>query len=140
MIRPHANGDDRLSIELTPIIDMVFLLLIFFLVATTFQQTEREMQIALPMAASAGPISASLREIIVNVDETGAIIVSGQTVTADDLRSIVETAVAENPEQKVTVRGDRRTAYEHIVTVLDVCKGSGVQEPYLDTVIDSNRG
>ena len=43
-----------ISIELTPLIDMVFLLLIFFLIATTFHQTEREMQIALPAAASAG--------------------------------------------------------------------------------------
>ena len=46
------------SIEMTPMIDMVFLLLIFFLVATTFHQTEREMQIALPFASSSGPRTA----------------------------------------------------------------------------------
>jgi biopolymer transport protein ExbD len=128
---PEASG----SIELAPIIDMVFLLLIFFLVATTFHQTEREMQIALPAAASAGPISTTLREIIVNVDVDGQIIVSGRPMAPEDLRALVEEAVRLNPEQKVTVRGDRRTAYENIVVVLDICKGSGVQEPYLDTVL-----
>lgn len=122
------------SIELTPIVDMVFLLLIFFLVATTFQQTEREMKIALPEASSAGPISMALREIIINVDSEGSIIVAGRTMTTDDLRALVEEAVAANPDQKVTVRGDQATAYAQIVRVLDVCKGAGVQEPYLDTV------
>ncbi len=57
MISTNEN-DTAATIELAPIIDMVFLLLIFFLVATTFHRTEREMQIALPHAASAGPISS----------------------------------------------------------------------------------
>jgi biopolymer transport protein ExbD len=124
------------SIELTPLIDMVFLLLIFFLVASSFQQTEREMQIALPVASSAGPISMALRELIINVDENGDIYVSGARISEEDLKAMVEQAVSANPDQKVTVRGDRTTAYANIVRVLDVCKGSGVQEPYLDTVLE----
>ena len=122
-------------IELTPIIDMVFLLLIFFLVATTFHQTEREMQIALPVASSTAPISAMLQELIVNVDHNGQIIVGGRRIEPDTLRSMVADAINVNPEQKVTVRGDRRAAYANIVTVLDICKGAGIQEPYLDTVL-----
>ena len=124
-----------ISIELTPMIDMVFLLLIFFLVATTFHQTEREMQIALPVASSSAPISAILQELIVNVDVEGRIIVGGRRIDPNRLQSMVSEAVAVNPQQKVTVRGDRRTAYANIVTVLDICKGAGIQEPYLDTVL-----
>ncbi len=123
------------SIEMTPMIDMVFLLLIFFLVATTFHQTEREMQIALPVASSAAPISTLLRELVINVDVDGKIIVGGRQIDAEDLRVVITEAVAVNPEQKVTVRGDRSTAYANIVTVLDLCKSSGIQEPYLDTVL-----
>lgn len=114
---------------------MVFNLLIFFLVATSFQQLEREMKIALPHAGSAGPISAMLKEIVVNVDAEGRMIVSGRPIASEDLRTMVSESVAANPEQKVTVRGDRTTAYANIVAVLDICKGSGVQEPYLDTVL-----
>ena len=84
MIRPSGTIGS-VSIELTPIIDMVFLLLIFFLVATTFPQTEREMQIALPEASAAGPISTVLREIIINVDDQGQIFVSGSRIDAGDL-------------------------------------------------------
>jgi len=135
-IKPAQDDTSRLSIEMTPLIDMVFLLLIFFLVATTFHQTEREMQIALPAASSAGPISAALREIVVNVDAEGAIHVGGRRIGADDFRALVVEAVSTNPDQKVTVRGDRNTAYANVVLVLDICKGAGVQEPYLDTVIE----
>ncbi len=135
MIRSGEAQDRGVTLEMTPLIDMVFLLLIFFLVATTFHQTEREMQIALPNAAFSGPISTALREIIINVDADGNIIVSGRTIEPDDLRALVEDAVAANPDQKVTVRGDRDTVYANIVRVLDICKGSGVQEPYLDTVV-----
>ena len=135
MIIQANQQNTGISIELTPMIDMVFLLLIFFLVATTFHQTEREMQIALPVASSSAPISAILQELIVNVDVDGRIIVGGRRIDPDRLQSMVSEAVAVNPQQKVTVRGDRRTAYANIVTVLDICKGSGIQEPYLDTVL-----
>lgn len=136
MLIRAKNEREPVSIEMTPMIDMVFLLLIFFLVATTFHQEERELQVALPVAQAAGPISATLREIIVNVDSEGSIIVGGQAVTLDALRSLVADAVAVNPAQKVTVRGDRATAYANVVSVLDVCKGAGIQEPYLDTVLE----
>ncbi len=133
MIKPKESSSG-VSIELTPIIDMVFLLLVFFLVATTFHQTEREMQIALPEAQSAGPITTALREIIVNVDAEGKIIVNGKAMELVDLRTLIEGAVANNPDQKATVRGDRTTPYANIVRVLDVLKGGGIQEPFLDTI------
>jgi biopolymer transport protein ExbD len=135
LIKSKIDGENaKPTIELTPVIDMVFLLLIFFLVATTFHQTEREMQIALPETAAAGPISLSLRELVVNVTSDGSVIVGGQTIGLEDLRTIVSEAVSANPDQKVTVRGDRAASYASIAGVLDVCKGAGIAEPYLDTV------
>ena len=133
LIKPESPAMG-VTVEMTPMIDIVFLLLIFFLVATTFHQSEREMKIALPFAASAGPISTMLRELIINVDDAGKIILSGQVIEADRLRVIVSEAVKANPEQKVTVRGDRHVAYGAIASVLDICKSAGIQEPYLDTV------
>ncbi len=135
LIKAKTQDADGVSIEMTPMIDMVFLLLIFFLVATTFHQTEREMKIALPFAGSAAPISSMLQELVVNVDERGGIILGGRSVSAAELEARVTQAVAANPDQKVTVRGDRATAYANIVTVLDTCKRAGIQEPFLDTVV-----
>ena len=70
------------AIEMTPMIDIVFLLLIFFLVATTFREEEREMQVALPFASSSAPISTMLKEFIVNVMEDGTVIVGGNEFLA----------------------------------------------------------
>jgi biopolymer transport protein ExbD len=136
MLLSKHKADSEVKIELTPMIDMVFLLLIFFLVATTFQQEEREMQIALPVASSAGPISASLRELIINVGSEGQIIIAGKTYNEEELKRLVSDSVEANPERKVTVRGDRATVYANVVKVLDICKGAGIQEPYLDTVLE----
>ena len=132
--KAHSAAGDP-AIDLTPVIDTVFNLLIFFLVGTTFLQAEREMKIALPVAASAAPISAMVQDLIVNVDAQGQIIVSGKVMAPGDLQALVTQAVTNNPQQKVTVRGDRASAYANIVAVLDICKSAGIQEPYLDTVL-----
>ncbi len=134
IIRPVSNQSEAM-IDLTPVIDMVFLLLIFFLVATTFQQSERQMNIALPVASAATPISAALRELVINVNENGQCFVAGKESSDTELRTIISAAVKNNSQQKVTVRGDKRAAYAHIVRVLDICKTAGIQEPYLDTVL-----
>lgn len=133
-IRMPASESD-IHLDFVPMVDTLFNLLIFFLLATTIKQAEREMQIALPHAASAAPISLSLREFIVNVDAEGRTFVVGRQVDAAELTQMVQDLIAANPEQKVTVRGDRNTAYANVVAVLDICKGAGVQEPYLDTVL-----
>ncbi|MEK6799142.1 MAG: biopolymer transporter ExbD [Planctomycetota bacterium] len=136
MIIRAAAKDDGATVDLTPVIDMVFLLLIFFLVATTFHQTEREMKIALPSASSSLPISRLMQEFVINVDQEGRTFAGGRSVESQTLRTMLREALAANPEQKVTVRGDRNCIYANVVTVLDLCKASGVAEPYLDTVLE----
>jgi biopolymer transport protein ExbD len=121
-------------VDFVPMVDVLFNLLIFFLLATSLKQAEREMHIALPAARAPGPISAALKEIVVNVDSQGRSIVAGKVVSPEELTQMIQTAVAANPEQKVSIRGDRRSPYENIVNVLDICKGAGVQEPFLDTI------
>jgi len=136
MLIQESDVESGIHIDFVPMADVLFNLLIFFLLATTIAQVEREMHIALPAASSSAPISAALREIVVNVQNDGQIVVGGRTMQTEELRSAVADAVKQNAEQKVTVRGDRHTAYENVVRVLDVCKAGGIQEPYIDTVME----
>lgn len=122
------------SLDLTPIIDMVFNLLIFFLIASSFQQVEREMQVALPQARASGPLSAALREIVINVTADGRAIVAGREMAEGDLDAMIRAALGANGGQKVSVRGDRSAPYGDVARVLDVCKRAGVSEPFLQTV------
>lgn len=134
MLLRRRSADISPAVELTPIIDMVFLLLIFFLVATTFQQTEREMSVALPESRNGGPLTMSLRELVVNVTADGRMVVSGRDVQPEDLRAIITAALQANADQKVAVRADRAVPYESVAMALDIVKGAGVKQPYLDTI------
>lgn len=136
MLLQESEAESNIHIDFVPMADVLFNLLIFFLLATTIAQVEREMRIALPAASSSVPISAALREMIVNVQNDGQIFVGGRKMEADELQFLVADAVKQNADQKVTVRGDRRTAYENVVRVLDLCKANGIQEPYIDTVME----
>jgi len=132
--RPNARNSD-LSIDMTPMIDIVFNLLIFFLIASNFYQEDRQLPVALPFASSGESISSMLREMVVSVDAEGKMFLGTRPVDSGELGQSIRSAVAANTQQKVTVRGDRRTAYANVVSVLDICKSAGIQEPYLDTVL-----
>ncbi|MBL8877478.1 MAG: biopolymer transporter ExbD [Phycisphaerales bacterium] len=127
---------ENVHLDFVPMVDVLFNLLIFFLLATTIAQVEREMHVALPFANSAAPLSAALRELIINVDGAGRVVVNGREIEGDALSTMVKELVAANPDQKVSVRGDRQTAYSNVMRVLDICKAGGVQQPYLDTVME----
>lgn len=127
---------EHIHLDFVPMVDVLFNLLIFFLLATTIAQVEREMNVALPYAGSSVPLSAALRELIINVDGDGRMVVNGRAIDDDGLSNMVKGLVATNPDQKVSVRGDRQTAYANIVRVLDICKAGGIQQPYLDTAME----
>lgn len=134
MLLKHTQPDSGIHIDFVPMVDILFNLLVFFLLATSLKIAEREMQVALPFSRAAGPISTAMRELVINVGPEGQIIVGGKPMEADGLTEMVKSAVANNPHQKISVRGDRTTAYANVVRVLDICKGAGAQEPYLDTI------
>ena len=136
MLIKQSDVEGGIHIDFVPMVDVLFNLVIFFLLATTIAQVEREMNIALPSASSASPITTALREITINVEADGKVVVAGRPIEMPELRGMLADAVKQNPEQKATVRGDRRTPYENVVRVLDACKSGGIQEPYIDTVME----
>jgi biopolymer transport protein ExbD len=110
------------SLNLTPLIDIVFLLLIFFLVATRFAQEDRELPVQLPSAANALPMTLEPNELIVNVDQSGTYIVQGTAMDLAGVERVVRQAVADNPiQQVVVIRGDKNVPLQAAVTLMDLC-------------------
>lgn len=125
------------GINLTPMIDCVFLLLIFFLVATRFEELEREMPIVLPQASEAMPLTAKPKELFVNVDREGRFVVRAQQLSAAELFSVLKQAAADNPgRQTVIIRGDKRCVWEHVVEVMNLCNKAQIRD-YRVTTADS---
>ncbi len=128
------KGQSLDSINMTPIIDMVFLLLIFFLVASQFADEERQFQVTLPTASEAQPMTQRPKEIFVNIDQHGVFFVDRRTMAADELEAVLRQAVADNPtSQTVVIRADKRVPLEPVVTVMNLCKKVGVRDYPLTT-------
>lgn len=123
----------ELGINMTPIIDMVFLLLIFFLVATKFADIERDVRVKPPSSRHARPITAIPRELVVNLSADGHVRVGGQELSLDGLDAMIAGAVAQNPGQAVVVRGDRESVLQYAVDVLDLCEKHGIKTTFLTT-------
>ena len=109
-------------LNLTPLIDVVFLLLIFFLVATRFAQEDRELPVDLPSAANALPMTVTPDELIVNIDATGGYLVHGQPMTLEEIDTTFRTASRNNPTtQIVVIRTDKTAPVQWSVNIIDLC-------------------
>ena len=117
------------SLSLTPLIDVVFLLLIFFLVATKFAEEEREMNVRLPDASEAMPLTSKPRELFVNIAADGSYFVSAKTVTLDELQPVLKTAHVNNPGRaSVIIRADQRCRWKYVVAVMNACQKAKIQD------------
>ncbi|MFV2066056.1 MAG: ExbD/TolR family protein [Pirellulales bacterium] len=122
------------SLSLTPLIDVVFLLLIFFLVATRFAQEDRELDVPLPDASEAKPLTVAPKEIFINIDREGHYFVDGHTLDAVELEDILLRAAANNPvNQSVVIRADKRVAFDYVVQAINLCKKAGIHDYMANT-------
>lgn len=109
------------QLNLTPMIDIVFLLIIFFMVGTRFSEIEQQYDIELPSANAVEPMSSRPDAMILNVARTGEVTISGQLVSMNELQTQLEKARAAYAEQAVLIRGDGEGTYQQIVDVMDIC-------------------
>jgi len=117
------------ALSLTPLIDVVFLLLIFFLVATEFAEQERELRVMLPEASEAQPLTSKPRELFINVDERGRYFVSGKTLTPDELHSALKMAWVNNPGRaSVIIRADKRCPWQYVVAAINACLKANIRD------------
>ena len=115
------------ALSLTPLIDIVFLLLIFFLVATRFADVDREMDVELPAASEARPLIMQPKELFINIDDAGKIFSGGQEYDLVGLEELLEEAKSNNPvNQSVILRADKRCELDVVVQVINVCNKTGV--------------
>jgi biopolymer transport protein ExbD len=113
---------DPVGFQIIPMIDILFLLLCFFVVSQVYSQWEQEIEIKLPTAQT-GNIPARLPgEIIVNILKDGTTVINKQVLNDERLVSLLGRVVKLFPGQPVLIRADNKTAYEHVIKVLDLCR------------------
>jgi len=102
-------------------IDIVFLLIIFFMVGTRFSEIEQQYDIELPTASAVEPMTSRPDAMVLNVARSGDVTIDGKIVPADQLLARLEAARKAYAEQAVLIRGDGEGVYQSIVDVMDVC-------------------
>ncbi len=129
-----TKPDHGAELELAPMIDVVFLLLIFFIVTWQYARFERDMDISVPAAEESVDQPRKQGEIIVNVRESGEIVLNGSVVTEQDLQVKLNAISQEFPNQAVILRGASEASYQTIIDVLDQIKKAGIWNVAFATV------
>lgn len=114
------------AVQMTSLMDVIFLLLCFFVTTSVFSQWETEVALSLPTAKSSTVPGRMPGEIILNVRADGIVTVNGQTLTPDEVTARLARIAKLYPGQPVVIRADKKTSYEALMGVIDACRAADV--------------
>ena len=130
-MRISLGDDEQPEIGLIALIDCIFFLLMFFMVATSFRQqvgekAQKELPVILPAAQmSLDRASSSPSPLTIGVDKQGKLYVDGSKVSVQGLHERLQKEAASNPGRPIRIDGDEMARYQDIVHVLDLCQFEG---------------
>ena len=124
-LRTHI--DDEPTLNLTAMLDVLFLLIIFFMLGTRFVDDERKIGLSVPKVVDKGSLTAAPSRCVVNVYLDGTIALDQQHVTLEELTAKLSAARRQHGEIGVLVRGDGNDKYQRMVSVLNACKQAGIK-------------
>ena len=122
-----TNQEEPPALNLTPMIDVLFLLIIFFMVGTRFTDDEPKIKVQLPTVGSAASLSTAPQKRVVQIFKDGSIQLDDEMVTEPELTQSLKNAIIENPAVSVAVRGAADGPFQHVASVLAACREAGVQ-------------
>ncbi|MEX2606163.1 MAG: biopolymer transporter ExbD [Kiritimatiellia bacterium] len=125
-IRRDDEGGGEL-INISSLLDVMFILIIFFLATTTFQQEERDAQVRLPDSGDSETLSAAPSVLIINVRADGSYLLGTIPVDLAALRGRLREAVA-GGEKKVLIRGDQNALHGAVAAAVLACRQAGIHE------------
>ena len=118
--------DSSLDINITPLIDIVFLLLIFFMLTATFEQT-RSLSVQLPKS-STGAVEGEQKKLTLSILADKSIRYNGKEISRDAVVSTLQKVLKNSPSNALILRADKEVDHGLVVEVLDQAKKAGVQK------------
>ena len=111
---------------IAPMVDILLVILCFFIVTWNFALAENELDVRVPSAAKANETQPYVGQVVINVKADGTVIVSHQPKSSAELLDQLKRLSQLYPDQAVIVRGDESVDYKHIVEVLDICRQADI--------------
>ena len=115
------------TIQMAPLMDIVFLTLVFFMTVSTYGALESEIDIVLPTADSAVQEDRVQGEIIINLRGDGVIVLNNRETTVEELQETLDRVAEYFPGGSVIIRGDRNALLGQAVQILDCCRKADIQ-------------
>jgi biopolymer transport protein ExbD len=120
--------DEQPTLNLTSMMDVVFLLLIFFMVGTKFSELERKIELKVPEVTDRGALTTAPEKRVVSVFRDGTLSLDRSPVTLEQLTSQLTAARSQYADLGVLVRGDGQGTFQRVAEVLNACKQAGISE------------
>lgn len=114
------------TFQIAPMVDVLLVLLVFFIVTWNFALSENELDIRIPSATKAKPTQSYVGQVVVNVRQNGEIVFNRQAISGKDLLAKLEELSNLFPDQAVILRADENTDYKFVVGVLDICRTANI--------------
>ena len=127
-----ANGDSSINLNITPLIDVVFLLLIFFLLASAFARPTFDVD--LPGATHSRLEPEPKRQIVVFLTRDGRVLVDETPVPLPELQSQLEQALAADHDRPVVLQADKDSAFGSFIAIMDAAKGAKAAQLIIETI------
>jgi len=122
------NREEQPTLNLTPMIDVVFLLIIFFMVGTRFIVPERKIALKVPEVSEAAALTPAPQKRVVNVYQDGSITLDRDEVNLKELTNRLSNARSQYQDLGVLIRGDAASSFQHVAEVLNACKQAGIAD------------
>ncbi len=119
--------EETFAFELTPLIDVVFLLLIFFMVSTAFIEFSKRLDIELPQSKAA-ILEQQVKTYTVEIDARGNIYLNGSRIAAETLEETLKGTEERPARRSVLIKADKKVDYGRVVMVMGLIKAAGISE------------
>jgi biopolymer transport protein ExbD len=113
--------------NITPLIDILLVLIIFFVLTWNLGRDEQEVNIKVPTAKESAETRARPGEIILNIRQDGTVFLYGKSLDAEQLLDTLKRVAKEFPDQAITLRGDRNLPLQQLMKVMDVCSAADIR-------------
>ncbi|HAA87834.1 MAG: biopolymer transporter ExbD [Verrucomicrobiota bacterium] len=125
--RQKSSSNDGEIINISSMLDVMFILIIFFLVTTTFKEEEIDHMVNLPVDAKNQSLTQSTGNLIkINIRKSGAYVLMGKQVTEEQISDWMKTEVEKKPDIKVLIRSDQDAKHLYLANVMSICRHVGV--------------
>lgn len=123
--KPHTTGDDEAQIDMTPMLDIVFIMLIFFIVTTSFVK-EKGLEVNRPKDSAKS--SKPSKSLSIRVDENGLVVMNGREVDIRRVVANIQTYLAENNTDSAAIQAHKNAEHGVVVEVMNQAKLAGIEK------------